>query len=149
MCGWATTAVFLHHGPSKKTCKRIKRCPKRLQNDAREGSVTSLEGLSDAADGGVQKRTPRNRFIPIYWGGLFGDWFALGRVGAQTTTNLRCLFWGSVFGSDFGTVLGPIMSIWGHQNIGFALEGLQKLHFRQILIFLHLGSLLGGHFGAV
>ena len=83
--------------------------------------------------------------------GLFGVLFALGRLQAQTSDHLRCLFVGFVFGRDFGAIFGQIMGVWGAKNAVFALERLQKSPFPLSLVFdrfgLHFGRVWGA-FGA-
>ena len=85
-----------------------------------EGSGTSLGGLLDPADGGVQKRDPKKRFGTILLGGHLGVFFALGRVQAQRSVNLKHLLGGFVFGSDCGAMFGQIVDVCGRKNIDFA-----------------------------
>ena len=86
-------------------------------------SGTSLGGHLDHADGGVKKRDTKNRFVPIFWGGLFGVFFVLGHVQAQRSVNLKHLLGGFVFGSDYGTFFCQIMDVCGRKNIDFVGRG--------------------------
>ena len=82
-------------------------------------------------------------------GGLFGVFFILGGLQAQTSSNLKHLLGGFVSSSDFSQILGQIKEVCGSKNMVFALEGLQKSHFHLSWIFDHFGLHFGGHSGAV
>ena len=86
--------------------------------------------------GGPPKRALPARKCELLGEHLLGVFFALGFVWTPTTTNLRCLFAGFVFGSDFGAILAQIVGVGGVAKITlFALGGVAKITFLPKLDF--------------